>query len=350
MKVVIPALGLQRNGGNRVLMAVANALAERGIECEFIVPGNATRAGFALHHSIRITAISGSFSYKPLNWAAFFLAAVPRLRGKRVLANHFVTALAAGLARPFSDTRVAYLVQDIEYRFYRRPLSWLARLGCHLTYRLPHLLPANPYLEAELTRLGFKTGKGLSLGPAPAFIHTPTQSIDRTIDVLVFLRRGRHKRLDRYQAIAQALHERGITVAAIAPETALFEQLGIPLAAELVPDDDAGIIELMDRCRVMLLASSHEGFSLPPLESMARGLPVVLFPCGGPETYVQDGFNAVLVDDGDLARAVSSVERLLADAERYGRLSDGARETARRFDLAQAAHHAADEITALLSR
>lgn len=350
MKVVIPALGLQRNGGNRVLMAVANALAERGVECEFIVPAGLEAPGFELHSSVRITPVNGAVGNKPLRWAAFLMAAPSRLRGQRVLANHFVTALAAALARPFSETSVVYLVQDLEYRFYRWPLSWLARLACHLTFRLPELLPANPYLEQELRRRGITTRTGLALGPAPAFLRMPVQSPERTIDVLMFLRRGRHKRLDRYRSIARALHARGRSLAAIAPEAALFEELPVPLAARLVPTDDAEIIGLMDRCRTLLLASEHEGFALPPLEAMARGLPVVLFPCGGPASYAKDGVNALVVNEETVEQAIDRVERLLEDETLHRQLSDNARQTAIEFDLERAANQAAEVITELMSR
>lgn len=349
MKLTIPALGLQRNGGNRVLTAIANELAQRGVACEFIVPGGCADPGFKLHPSIRITVITRPIRSKPLRWSAFFLASLPRLRGKRVLANHFVTALATLLARPGSDTRSVYLIQDMEYRFYPWPLSWLVRILCHLTYRLPHLLPANPYLAEELDRLGFETGPVLSLGVAAAFIHTPIPAGKRPIDVLMFLRRGRHKRLDRYRSIARELHARGRSVAAIAPEENLLGVMSIPLADGLVPTGDARIIELMDRCRVLVLASDHEGFALPPLEAMARALPVVLFPCGGPASYARDGENALLVDDHSTGRATALVEGLLEDDALYRRLSANARQTAVEFDLERAARQAADTITKSLS-
>ncbi len=348
MKLTIPALGLQRNGGNRVLAAIANELARRGVACEFIVPGGGADAGFKLHPSISVTAITGPIRYKPLRWMAFFFASLPRLRGERILANHFVTALATLFARIGSDTRSVYLVQDMEHRFYPWPLSWLVRVLCRMTYRLPHLMPANPYLARELGTLGFETSSTLSIGAASAFIRTPVPTGERPIDVLMFLRRGRHKRLDRYQAIARDLHTRNRSVAAIAPEPSLFEVLPIPLADRLIPTDDARIVELMDRCRVLVLTSDHEGFALPPLEAMARSLPVVLFPCGGPASYARNGENALLVDDSSTEQAVALTERLLEDDALYRRLSDNARKTAVEFDLEQAAEKAADEITRLL--
>src|SRR5690625_2186548 len=135
MKITIPALGLERNGGNRVLVAVANALAASGATCEFLVPGGCEQPGFSLAPEIAVTAITRPRGNKVVRWLLFMLAAVPRLRGQNILANHFVTALSAVLATRFRRPSFACLVPDFEYRFYPTSLSCLEFLAGILACR-----------------------------------------------------------------------------------------------------------------------------------------------------------------------------------------------------------------------
>ncbi|HLS05799.1 MAG TPA: glycosyltransferase family 4 protein [Wenzhouxiangella sp.] len=346
MNIIIPALGLERNGGNRVLIAVANALAASGATCEFLVPGGCEQPGFSLAPEIAVTAITRPRGNKVVRWLLFMLAAVPRLRGQNILANHFVTALSAVLATRFRRRSFAWLVQDLEYRFYPAPLSWLAWLACRLAWRRAIVLPANPYLHRQLKKRGVAAEPPLALGVAQSFIETP-RSESRDLDVLMMLRHGRHKRLDRYRQIAADLHARGISVAAIAPETALFEPFGDSLHTCLVPDSDKQIVALMDRCRIFLLASEHEGFALPPLEAMARGLAVVTFPAGGPSVYVKKDVNAAVVDDCSEQTAVSVIEELLSSHDKRARLAANGRLTAQEYSLESASRLAAGTILEL---
>jgi glycosyltransferase involved in cell wall biosynthesis len=87
----------------------------------------------------------------------------------------------------------------------------------------------------------------------------------------------------------------------------------------------------MDSARILLLTSYREGFALPPLEGMARGLPTVLFRCGGPDQYAIDGRNAIYVDSE--AGAAHAVEKLIADPVMYERMRQEAILTAAEYRL-----------------
>src|SRR5690625_7346132 len=75
----------------------------------------------------------------------------------------------------------------------------------------------------------------------------------------------------------------------------------------------------MDRCRIFLLASEHEGFALPPLEAMARGLAVVTFPAGGPSVYVKKDVHAAVVSDCSAQTAAAISEELLSSHDKRAR-------------------------------
>src|SRR5690625_5485584 len=135
MNITILAPAITRHGGTRVHVAIANAFVASGATCEFLVPGGCEQPRFSLSPEIAVTAITRPRKNKVVRWLLFMLAAVPRLRGQNILANHFVTALSAVLATRFRRRSFAWLVQDLEYRFYPAPLSWLAWLACRLAWR-----------------------------------------------------------------------------------------------------------------------------------------------------------------------------------------------------------------------
>ena len=47
------------------------------------------------------------------------------------------------------------------------------------------------------------------------------------------------------------------------------------------PKNDEEIIEYLDTCDLFVSTSKNEGFSLPPIEAMARNKPVVMANAGG---------------------------------------------------------------------
>ena len=334
MNLVIPMLGLTAHGGNRVLVAVANALVQSGHQCRVLAPGQVPAMPFKFDPRVEVEFAGPQVANKALRWLLFSAYLAVALRGRDVIANHFVTAVAARIAQLTSSARVVYLVQDIEYRFYRGILRSVARWLCLWSYRLPLLLPANGYLEKELQRHGVRPLPALRLGVAAAFFSEPPAAGAKSFDVVYFLRREPHKRIDRFQAIARLLLDSGVTIAGISQDEALIKECAPSLTAAFRPADDHALIAVLDQARLLLLTSEQEGFALPPLEAMARGLPAVMFPCGGPGEYARDGYNCVMVGDESTDTAAREILRLLRDGPCYGRLSANARATAADFDFA----------------
>ena len=66
-------------------------------------------------------------------------------------------------------------------------------------------------------------------------------------------------------------------------------------------------------CDILLKMSRVEGFFGPPLEAMACGCAVVVGKVTGYDEYIQDGYNALVVEKGDIAGARAAVQRLLMD-------------------------------------
>lgn len=349
MNIWIPMLGLTPHGGNRVLVAIANALACAGHQCTIVCPVHEANLPFVLDSRVRVRQIGFRIESKILRWI-FFIIQVPfALRGQLVLANHFLTALAAQLADGRRSHRTVYLVQDIEFRFYPGLIRLIAKQLCRLTYQLPNLLPANRYLEKELKNFGCICMQPIDLGIAAQFFSQRNMAV-RKFDVVYFLRRDHHKRLDRFEAILERLKSCGISVVGITQDEELLARFSPRLEAVRRPANDAELIDILDSARLLLLTSDQEGFSLPPLEGMARGLPAVMFPCGGPSVYARHGENAEIISAETVEAVIEAIERILNNPEYYKALSECALLTSHEFSFERGLEKLVPRLTQIWQR
>jgi glycosyltransferase involved in cell wall biosynthesis len=89
---------------------------------------------------------------------------------------------------------------------------------------------------------------------------------------------------------------------------------------------DAEVAELMSSAEVFCVPSLYEGFSLPALEAMACGAPVVASAAGAiPEVVGTDGRCGVLVPPGDATALANTIHELLEDPDRRDRMGAAAR-------------------------
>jgi asparagine synthase (glutamine-hydrolysing) len=83
------------------------------------------------------------------------------------------------------------------------------------------------------------------------------------------------------------------------------------------------LAEFYNALDVFVIASEQEGLCIAGLEAMACGCPVVSTRCGGPEDYVEDGVNGILV--GFSAQELAAaIRRLLENAELRRRMGEAA--------------------------
>ncbi len=67
------------------------------------------------------------------------------------------------------------------------------------------------------------------------------------------------------------------------------------------------VADLIRRVRAVVCTSWYEGFSLPLLEGMACGTPVISTKNMGAESFCRNGFNSFLIDHGDSAELISKL-------------------------------------------
>ena len=102
-----------------------------------------------------------------------------------------------------------------------------------------------------------------------------------------------------------------------------IERLGLEGAVSFVSGiSDERLVELYAEATVAVVPSLYEGFSLPAVEAMACGVPLVATTGGAlPEVVGSDGETGLLVPPGDPGALAAALARVLGDPSLAARLS-----------------------------
>ena len=111
------------------------------------------------------------------------------------------------------------------------------------------------------------------------------------------------------------------------PTEKLIAELGIAHRVEFVSGlDDDQIGALMASAELAVVPSLYEGFSLPAVEAMAAGTPLIASDVAAiPEVVGRDGTCGLLVPPGDHVAMAKAIEDLLADPARREAMGKAAR-------------------------
>ncbi len=107
----------------------------------------------------------------------------------------------------------------------------------------------------------------------------------------------------------------------------MIRELGIEGAVHFVSGvDQERIVELYAEAEVAVVPSLYEGFSLPAIEAMACGVPVVGTTGGAiPEVVGRDGETALIVQPADAGALATAIGRLLDHSALRARIGDAGR-------------------------
>lgn len=337
-------MSLRHHGGVRVIVDFANHLAKEGHEVHIFVPRNQFAPLYPLRddvlvHLLRNSNEEGLFSR--LKTLYDLAGAMARVDLEVVVANFFPTAYSSYALR--ERVRVVYLVQDVP-AFYGRasPMGFLLRVSMGFSYP-----------KAAISRYIAETlgapAEVISLGVSEAFYPDPDPGLlseKQHPAILYFPRKQIYKGMEYFIEAVRILTRRGIRFEiwlVTQEEESLnpFEDMEVPCLL-MDGQDDNKLRRLYSSADIFVSSSVVEGFSLPPLEAMACGTPVVMTECGGAWDYMEPEVNAVVVPVRNSAALALGIEKLMYSSDLAECLRKGGLETARRFTASRAARRFED--------
>ncbi|MGI1322800.1 glycosyltransferase [Klebsiella quasipneumoniae] len=341
--VIFPMLSISNHGGVRILLQIANSIANKGGRTKIICPKGTYDTRYNISDKVEIIEIGPAISNKICRWFYFTILFPFYVKNNdTVFANFFVTFYASLLSRIlYKKIKIVYFIQDIEYEFFRGLIKKIARKLCEFsyTYKKADIVAANRYLYDQLL-VKNDAIKLFNVWIDEKFITTASVETHRQYDLIYFLRQDPRKRIDRFDEMLPFLHKNNISVLCVTQSLDLAERYSSQLSV-FIPENDQELISLIDKCKLYLLTSSQEGFSLPPLECMARGVIPVVFKCGGPEIYIEDGLNGFIVNSID--EASKRIFELVNSYDSLCEIKDKAVRTARKISFSE-------EVDALANR
>ncbi|MCP9849560.1 glycosyltransferase family 1 protein [Cyanobium sp. Morenito 9A2] len=181
-------------------------------------------------------------------------------------------------------------------------------------------------------RLGFNPGQLRPLG------------LERQPFFLVLGRHDPHKNLERVLKAFAALADREHRLTLVGPHDRRYTpklqrlagELGIASRCDWIPwVSDLERLQLLNRCRALVLVSLWEGFGLPALEAMACGAPVIASRAGALPEVV--GEAAVQVEPRRTPEIRAALAALIAQPDLARRLSAAGQQRASGFSWSDTA-------------
>jgi len=218
-----------------------------------------------------------------------------------------------------------YFVQDIETSYY--PDDERTRHAVLDSYRPEfHYMTISSWNRERLRELGLDAElipPGIDLDR-----FRPLEGVHRRDDMVLALGRSNPlKNLPLTIAAWRALPQPRPELCLFGIEPELADEEGISYA---VSPSDEEVNELFNRAAVFVQTSIHEGFALPPLESMATGGAVVCTDAHGNRDFCRDGENC-LMPEPDAAAVSAALRRALEDPELRDRLGREGMKTAQEY-------------------
>lgn len=315
MKVVIPVGDLHIGGGCKVLVEIANALQDRGHETEIVMPQTGT-----VKYDVRCK-----------------LTLIPKLSkefipyGDIILPNFYTTVRPAVEAWPKQTVRLS-----LGFEPYWVP-DKIEALNTY-QYDIP-IISISHWLDDQIFSHVNKRSEVINLGIDPKVFYPGTEPkiYDRNKPkvILYIAREPEGYQLKGFHDFAEAMeivkkeYPWPFIVHMICPEGELALP-GIPYKA-FSSQDEKGMAEFYRSADLFVSSSWFEAFSLPPLEAMACGTPVVTTNSGGVLDFCKDLESAFITLPKNPQSLASGILSIMFSETLAKKLIAGGLQSARRF-------------------
>ena len=310
---VLQTMGL--SGGIKIVFEHAEKLAARGFNVEI----------WGLdHHGIPwdIPENVKIRSFRNYDRMSFALASEEAIK----VATWWETAFPVWLASVKKGIPV-YFIQEFETWFY--PDDVTAQATVVSCYRKEFRnMTTSKYNHAEITSLGLKAA------PIPCGyndkVYRPLKGVKREGDVLLGVGRSFFQKNFRFT------FKSWLGMGENRPKMWLFgsepdmQKLDKRIKYFVKPSDQ-GVNELYNKATVFAQTSRHEGFSLPILEAMAAGCPVICTDAHGNRDFCFDKKNCLIVEHDDVEGMTKALQQLFDNPKLRAKLSAAGIKTAQNY-------------------
>lgn len=240
------------------------------------------------------------------------LAALPLALAKKdfsiwVASTLYEDRIARLRREPFFRKIRNYISLPLLLRQERYVLTRARRIFAISRYTMDAMIARYPFVENKIEVLPY---------PVDADLFHPPSSAGKE-NVILFTGRLADTRKNiplLLTAFAEARKERpGIALRLVGSvlndrSQALLEELDLKDAVTVLPYvDRQQLAQEYANAALFVIPSFQEGLCISGLEAMASGVPVVATRCGGPEDFVVEGRNGMLVPVNDEARMTAAI-------------------------------------------
>jgi glycosyltransferase involved in cell wall biosynthesis len=300
------------------------------------------------------------------------------VRGEQLLLPRIAQRVGVDLVHSLASTapvwgsfRRVVTIHDVIYRIHPEAHGWRS-FGLHALIPLAALRSHRIIAPSETTRRDLVrllevpqqkidvVPNGVGLPPAASW--EPEEELRRRYDLgtrplllTVSLKRPNKNLIRLLDALALIPSERRPLLVLVGHATPYEQELRTHAARSRVADDtrflnwvpNAELEGLYRASTCFVFPSLYEGFGLPVLEAMTRGVPVACSDRGALAEVADDA--ALLFDPEQPPSIAAALERLLADPAERERLSSAGRANAARFSWAETARKTLDSYESALA-
>ena len=326
MKIVIPAVSLEKGGGARVLYQLANALVDRGHDVEFVMPKEGVVEWPVRAKITRVKELSPS--------------AFPS--SDFILPNFYPTVFPAWQSKKGRVVRLSLVYE---------PLCVANPELSKSTYSIeaPIVTISQWQRRLILAEVG-RDSTVISCGVDPAFFHPYSKLSDQTGRKCIFyIMRGpgySWKGNSDFLEACRRLRERLPDFDVLVVNTEGQEMDTSFPYTTMTASSDHEMALLYARADLYVYASYYESFGLPPLEAMACGTAVLTTDCGGNRDYARNGENCIVIQPSDVNALTEAMYYLLTNDNERQRLAYAGQDFAKSWTW----QRTADQLISLLTQ
>jgi glycosyltransferase involved in cell wall biosynthesis len=296
--IYVISLGSKFSGGGIVLQEIYSSAKKRSLEVRVIEPPSIA------------TSLLGRMSQ--IIWIILWPLFTFSSPANKVLVTHSLFLLS-----PFvfllGKKKIFFLFQGEEYRALRskvivRAVEWLLR------GRFKHFkcFTTNDYLCNVAQKMGGHIVPiKINLGPKQVFFRNHATDSCRKY-VIIFARNGYNKALNDALEVAQLVHHK-LPVHFLAPDEATSIRVRAHGLNCTVSVDSEQICGYLEQAIALFLPSHYEGLSLPMLEALATGTPVVTYAEGFPQVFSRFNKHVRFVKDRNAAATFQQLVEISED-------------------------------------